>query len=744
VHSSSNSGSAVSFAAGTKDIFIALTATQFASISSIDLASQVTGTLPIANGGTGQTTTANAINALLPTQTSNSGKYLTTNGTVTSWATVTSNPGTVTSVGGTGTVNGLSLSGTVTSSGNLTLGGALSGVNLTTQVTGTLPVANGGTGTSTGSITGTGALAFTAGGTNQSVTISPSGTGKVLIDGLTVGTAGTTKNDNTVFGYQALAAGGDYANTAIGCQALNATTTGWESTAVGFQALKAQTSGGNNTAIGYASLLVCTSGIGNTSVGAGSLVNLTTGSKNIAIGFRAAEYDSLGTTKLTNPENSIYIGYEVKGLDNSDDNSIVIGYQAIGKGANTTILGNSSTTQTWLGGGELRLPGSTSGYVGLKGAAAAGSVTYTLPSADGTSGQMLSTNGSGAMSWVTVASSGGTVTSVGGTGTVNGLTLTGTVTSSGSLTLGGTLSGVDLASQVTGTLPIANGGTGQTTAENAVNALLPTQTSNSGKFLTTNGTVSSWATVSASPAGSSNQVQYNNGGSFAGASKLIISSTTGFPSCGQASTSNEGFGQSALNGVTGLWNSAFGTLALASSVSGTGNSAFGMHSLQLTTSGQYNTGLGYYAGRTLTTGSNNSFLGAQASPSSNTVNNEITLGNSSISTLRCQVTSITSLSDQRDKTNIQPMPSVLSFIASLNPVQFDWWMRDGAKIGVADYGFIAQELQQAQNSNGFDWAQLVYEDNPEKLEASPGKLIPILVKAIQELAAKVAALEAAV
>ena len=60
--------------------------------------------------------------------------------------------GTVTSVGGTGTVNGISLSGTVTSSGNLTLGGALTGVNLTSQVTGTLPVANGGTGiTSLGS-----------------------------------------------------------------------------------------------------------------------------------------------------------------------------------------------------------------------------------------------------------------------------------------------------------------------------------------------------------------------------------------------------------------------------------------------------------------------------------------------------------------------------------------------------------------------------------------------------------------
>ena len=57
--------------------------------------------------------------------------------------------GTVTSVSGTGTVNGISLSGTVTSSGNITLGGALTGVDLTSQVTGTLPIANGGTGLTT-------------------------------------------------------------------------------------------------------------------------------------------------------------------------------------------------------------------------------------------------------------------------------------------------------------------------------------------------------------------------------------------------------------------------------------------------------------------------------------------------------------------------------------------------------------------------------------------------------------------
>lgn len=49
--------------------------------------------------------------------------------------------------------------------------------------------------------------------------------------------------------------------------------------------------------------------------------------------------------------------------------------------------------------GTLRLSGSTSGYVGLAPAATAGSTTYTLPTADGTLGQLLSTNGSGTLSW---------------------------------------------------------------------------------------------------------------------------------------------------------------------------------------------------------------------------------------------------------------------------------------------------------------------------------------------------------
>ena len=52
-------------------------------------------------------------------------------------------------------------------------------------------------------------------------------------------------------------------------------------------------------------------------------------------------------------------------------------------------------------------------------------------------------------------------------------------------------------SNVTGVLGILNGGTGQTTANAALNALLPSQTGNAGTYLTTNGTNSSWLSVPA-------------------------------------------------------------------------------------------------------------------------------------------------------------------------------------------------------------------------------------------------------
>ena len=162
-------------------------------------------------------------------------------------------------------------------------------------------------------------------------------------------------------------------------------------------------------------------------------------------------------------------------------------------------------------------------------------------------------------------------------------------------------------------------------------------------------------------------------------------------------------------------------------------------------SGSNNTVLGASAGGTATfftySGSNNMLLGYQASPSATAVSNEITLGNSSISTLRCQVTSISALSDERDKTDIVPLDYGLDFINQLEPVAFTWNTRDGSKVGELDFGFIAQHLAEVEDKHNAERLKLTLRTNEEKLEATPGRLIPILVKAIQELSARVAELE---
>jgi len=113
--------------------------------------------------------------------------------------------------------------------------------------------------------------------------------------------------------------------------------------------------------------------------------------------------------------------------------------------------------------------------------------------------------------------------------------------------------------------------------------------------------------------------------------------------------------------------------------------------------------------------------------------NTITLGNSSITSLHCQVSTISALSDKRDKTNIKTSEYGLSVIENLKPVTFEWNQRDGERKGLKDLGFIAQDLQEVDD----EFLNLVNSKNPEKLQASYGRLIPVLVKSIQELKAEI-------
>jgi hypothetical protein len=159
----------------------------------------------------------------------------------------------------------------------------------------------------------------------------------------------TTGAENTASGLSALNSNttGSY-NTANGLYALYSNTTGSYNTANGRYALNANTTGSSNTANGVSALYSNTTGINNTANGMSALYSNTTGSYNTASGLYAGRYIADGTTANAITDNSIYIGYDSRALANNQTNQIVIGYQAIGNGSNTTTIGNTSTTDTYL------------------------------------------------------------------------------------------------------------------------------------------------------------------------------------------------------------------------------------------------------------------------------------------------------------------------------------------------------------------------------------------------------------
>lgn len=96
-------------------------------------------------------------------------------------------------------------------------------------------------------------------------------------------------------------------------------------------------------------------------------------------------------------------------------------------------------------------------------------------------------------------------------------------------------------------------------------------------------------------------------------------------------------------------------------------------------------------------------------------------------------------SDARIKDDIAPITSGLDVVAKMNPVQFRYkesWTKDRA----LQPGFIAQELQEALADQPY--AEGVVQQGPKYMSVAYQTLIPVLVKAVQELTAKVVALEA--
>jgi hypothetical protein len=181
------------------------------------------------------------------------------------------------------------------------------------------------------------------------------------------------------------------------------------------------------------------------------------------------------------------------------------------------------------------------------------------------------------------------------------------------------------------------------------------------------------------------------------------------------------------------------------------NTAVGLNSGYNISSGYQNTCLGYNSGTGLTTGANCILIGNGAAPSSAGVNHEVTIGNSANSPYRIYAASWTNASDARDKTQVENVPVGLDFVNKLRPVSYKWDRRawyengqpDGSKVSEnSELGFIAQELAIVAEEFGCaDKLNLVYKNDPNCLAIQQSHLIPILVKAVQELSAQVTALQ---
>ncbi len=232
---------------------------------------------------------------------------------------------------------------------------------------------------------------------------------------------------------------------------------------------------------------------------------------------------------------------------------------------------------------------------------------------------------------------------------------------------------------------------------------------------------------------------------------------------------NTAVGYEAGNDITtGLSNTLIGARAADAQTTGNGSTAIGVDAMGGgTITGNYNVALGQGSGFAVTSGANNIFIGTDAGRTGNpggnitTDSNHICLGHASITSANVQV-AWSVASDKRDKTDVTPMEMGLDFVNKLEPVTYRWDKRskyveqgkdfkdlitDGThKEDWLDTGFLAQDVEKLESEYGYNIADktnltttLSNDGNQYGLIYS--KFIPMLVKSVQELSAKVEELE---
>jgi hypothetical protein len=245
------------------------------------------------------------------------------------------------------------------------------------------------------------------------------------------------------------------------------------------------------------------------------------------------------------------------------------------------------------------------------------------------------------------------------------------------------------------------------------------------------------------------------GGNTINGFSAFVSNTTGYENTGMGSNVlysnstgylNTAFGTFSLNlNSTGYQNTGFGSYTLRSQTVGNQNTALGYAALYYNTSGSFNTAVGYnslfnntggnqntaigYNALYNTTGSYNTAIGYDAQVPNVAGSYQVRVGSTAITYAGVQV-AWTITSDKRWKSDIKNSNLGLSFISKLNPVSY---FRTNDESKKTEYGFIAQEVEEALKESGAEKTGMINIDDAGKYELRYNDLLAPMVKAIQEL-----------
>lgn len=612
-------------------------------------------------------------------------------------------------------LNGINSSGVVTTFGGG--GGGGGSGTVASSTIGTIPIYTGAT-----TVTGNAAFAWNAGalsigdvGTQGSVKLSGTTSGTVTLGvGATAGTYSLTLPANGGTNGEFLQTNGSGTTTWASPSGTGTVGSGTTAQIAGY-ATSGTTVGG--VAGVFASGGQISLGVNGTSQGELELFGATSG--NILIATKAVA----GAWTLVLPNgagsNGQFLQTDGTGVlawasatGSGTVSSALAGQMGYYSAGGNTISGNANVTvssgvltlgQAGSVAGQLKLSGSSSGTITVTGGATAGTYTLTLPGSGGSSGQYLQTNGSGTTSWVTPINAGTTAQLAYYAGSGNVLSAVAAVFASGgqiSVGVNGVAQGaVELFGSSSGTAFISTRAVAGTT-----NFILPVGNGSNGQALTTDGSGNtSWSSVGAGT------VTAGTGGYFTlyGSSGTVVKDASSLVS-GGASVRTGGWSTAvALEGIGG--DTTWGISGYNSGTSGTGSGAM-MARVDDTSQALVEF---FYSGA--------STVGLISTDGSST-----TYGTSS---------------DVRLKHDIEDMGDVGELIDAIAAKVWKW--NDSGKDG---QGFIAQDVYKLVP----DAVGRIGDDDLSKVPGDAGfiqwsldysKLVPIMMREIQELRKRVKSLE---